>query len=488
MTQNVDSKPLPPASPRTQVAANPTVMDRVDRVLEGLWHFLSSMRVAMVVMLAIAALGVVGSLLIQAPAAVWSEQAARAEWLDGIRPRYGGWTDILATIDFFNIFNSLLFRGLVAFLTISLIACSIHRIPGMVRTATKPRVDVGPAFFEHAPQHEAVVSRQSSADTVAAVEGVFKRRGYRILNADDGVVHVYADKHRWLSFSGLIAHLAIVVILFGAIVGGTWGYRDANFAVAEGATRAVAAEPGLSLELLDFTDSYDTVTGAPIDYASSVLLYKDGQQIDEHVIRVNDPLRYGDTTFYQSGFGQAVRLTVKDQAGNVIASEGVPMDWQLTAEERALGIFPVPATGETLWILGTTGGTDLRVKPGQVLLQLYPSGQETASAQEVVDQGKTAALGDLQVTFDRESQYTRLNVARDPGVTLVWLGALLLFGGFVIRFMFPHKRVWGRIVGRPNGGAVLALATLTQKDVAQGTEFEHIVNDIRTALRTPANG
>ena len=50
----------------------------------------------------------------------------------------------------------------MAALTISLIACSIHRIPGMVRTATKPRVDVGPAFFEHAPQHEAIVVRQTA--------------------------------------------------------------------------------------------------------------------------------------------------------------------------------------------------------------------------------------------------------------------------------------------------------------------------------------
>jgi cytochrome c biogenesis protein len=488
MTQKVDTRPLPPASPQTPAVAAPTFMDRVDRALEGLWHFLSSMRTAMVVMLAIAALGVVGSLLIQAPGAAWADPAAKAEWIDGIRPRFGGWTDVLAFFDLFNIFNSLIFRGLVAFLTISLIACSIHRTPGMVKTATKPRVDVGPAFFEHAPQHEAIVSRISADETKAATEGVLKKHGYRTLDIEDGVIHVYADKHRWLSFSGLIAHLAVVVILIGAIVGGTWGFRDANFSIAEGATRDVAAEAGLSLKLIDFADAYDTTTGAPIDYASTVLLFKDGQQIDQHVIRVNDPLRYKDTTFYQSGFGQAANVTIKDAAGTVLASEGIPFDWQVTAEERPLGIFSVPGTDQTLWLLGTTGGSDPQVKPGQVLVQVFNSGQDTPAAQQLINQGSTSTVGDLQVTFDRESQYTRLNVARDPGVNLVWIGALLLFGGFAIRFMFPHKRVWGRIVSRPNGGAVLALATLTQKDVAQGTEFENLVNDIRTALRTPANG
>jgi cytochrome c biogenesis protein len=464
-------------------------MDRVDQVLEGLWHFLSSMRVAMVVMLAIAVLGVIGSLVIQAPSAVWADPASRADWLDGVRPKFGNLTDPLAAIDAFNVFNSLVFRGLVAFLTISLIACSVHRISGTWRTATKPRVDVGPAFLEHAPQHEAIVSRQSAAETAAAASGVLKKRGYRVLDQDDGTIHVYADKHRWLSFSGLVAHISIVVILAGAIIGGTWGYRDSNFAVAEGSTRAVGAEAGLSLEVLDFMDSYDTTTGAPIDYASTVVLYKDGQKIDEHVIRVNDPLRYKDVTFYQSGFGQAAAVTIKGEDGAVLSSEGLPYEWSITAEERPLAIYSVPDSDKTLWILGTTGSTDPRIKPGQVQVQAWQHGQDNAPiAEQVIDQGKTATVAGFDVTFDRETQYTRLNVARDPGVTLVWLGAILLFGGFAIRFMFPHKRVWGRIVSRPNGGAVLALATLTQKDVAQGTEFEHLVNDIRTALRTPANG
>ncbi len=480
MTQKVETRPA---------TASPSAMDRVDGVLEGLWHFLSSMRVAMVVMLAIAVLGVIGSLVIQAPSTVWADPASRADWLDGIRPTFGGWTDPLAAVDAFNIFNSLIFRGLVAFLTISLIACSVHRTPGMWRTATKPRVDVGAAFFEHAPQHEAIVSRQSASETTAAAQGVLKKRGYRVLDADDGTVHVYADKHRWLSFAGLIAHVSIILILAGAIIGGTWGYRDSGFAVAEGSTRAVGAEAGLALEVLDFMDSYDTTTGQPIDYASTVVLYKDGQKIDEHVIRVNDPLRYKDTTFYQSGFGSAAAMTIKGEDGAVLISEGLPYEWSLSADDRQLAIWSVPDSDKTLWVLGTTGSSDPRIKPGQVEVQVWQHGQDNAPiAQEVIDQGKAASLAGFDVTFDRETQYTRLSVARDPGVTLVWLGSFLLFGGFAIRFMFPHKRVWGRITSRPNGGAVLALATLTQKDVAQGTEFESIVNDIRTALRTPANG
>ena len=64
MTHEVNSRPLPPAGANAPgAAAHPSAMDRVDGGLEGLWHFLTSMRVAMVLMLAIAVLGIFGSLL-----------------------------------------------------------------------------------------------------------------------------------------------------------------------------------------------------------------------------------------------------------------------------------------------------------------------------------------------------------------------------------------------------------------------------------------
>ena len=489
MAHEVDSRPLPPASQATPGAtAGPSIMDRADRGLEGLWRFLTSMRVAMILMLAIAALAIPGTLLRQIPVAALATAQDHADWLDSVRPYYGAWTNPLDTLGLFNVFNSLLFEILVGALTIGLIACSIHRIPGVVRTVTRPRVDVGPAFFEHAPQHEAIVAHQSLADTRAAVEAVLRGRRYRTLVTDDGVGHVYADQYRWLSFSGLAAHLAIVAILLGAIIGGRFGYRDPDFTIAEGGTRAVTTEPGVTMTLVDFTDSYDPVSGAPIDYASQVILYKDNAEIARQTIRVNDPLHYDGLTFYQASYGNAAAMTIKDAAGNQLASGGVPYEYAVTSLERPLGILTIPNTSYVLWVLGTTGNTGDTVHPGQVQLQVYQSGGTTPVADQIVDQGKPASIAGMTITFDRDSQYTRLNVARDPGVPLVWSGALLLFAGFAIRFMFPHKRVWARITGRPNGGAVVGLATLSQKNVAQGTEFEHIVNDIRTALQAPAQG
>jgi cytochrome c biogenesis protein len=463
----------------------PGQLARVDSALDGLWRLLTSMRFAMVLILAIAVLGVVGSLVIQAPAGVLTDAEAKADWINGIRPRFGGWTGLMDQLQLFEIFNSIVFRLLVAALTVSLVACSVHRIPGMIRTATKPRLEIGPGFFEHAPQHESIVVRHSAAETLEIVQRALRARRYRTLASDDGTIHLYADRFRWAPFAGLIGHLSLVVILAGAIVGSAFGYRDSSFTLAEGATLPVAAESGLSIKLIDFSDTYYATTGAPSDYASQVVLYKDGNEVARHTIRVNDPLRYGETTFYQAFFGSAAVMTVKDAKGNVLVSQGVPLAWRTTADDRPVGSVSIPGTNYVAWVVGTLGNGDPTIKPGQMQVELYGSTDGTPVAQQVLDQGKPTTIGDLTVTFDRETQFTGLNVARDPGVILVWLGAVLLFVGFVIRFTLPHKRLWARIVPR-HGGAVLGMASLGNRDAALGTEFEQLVNDVRAALHAPA--
>ena len=474
-----------PAPGPSATPAQAGVMGRVDGALEGLWHLLTSMRVAMILILALAAMAVVGALVIQAPPGVLADPEAKASWLNEIRPKFGGWTGIMDQLQLFQIFNSLVFRFLVAAISVSLVACSVHRVPGMWRTAMKPHVDVGEAFFEHAPQHETVVVRRTPAETLGMLGGELRKHHYRVTTLDDGVVHIYADRFRFTPFLSLAGHLSLVVILAGAIVGSTFGYRDSQFTIAEGATLPVAAEPGLTIQLLDFADSYYPTTGAPADYASQVVLYKDGTEVDRHTIRVNDPLRYGDTTFYQAFFGSAAVMTIKDPAGKTLVSQGVPLAWRTTEDNRPIGSLSIPGTDDVAWIVGTLGTTDTSIQPGQVRVELYgaSSGQQIDST--VVDQGKAATIGGLTVTFEREGQFTGLNVARDPGVPLVWLGGVLLFGGFVLVFFLPHRRLWARIAPR-GSGSVLSIASLGRRDAALGSEFDSLVSDIRTALAASA--
>ncbi len=44
-----------------------------------------------------------------------------------------------------------------------------------------------------------------------------------------------------------------------------------------------------------------------------------------------------------------------------------------------------------------------------------------------------------------EKFYTGLQVAKDPGVLVVWLGCALMVLGICMAFFLSHKRVWCRV-------------------------------------------
>jgi len=43
--------------------------------------------------------------------------------------------------------------------------------------------------------------------------------------------------------------------------------------------------------------------------------------------------------------------------------------------------------------------------------------------------------------------YTGIQVSKDPGVPLVWIGFCLIMMGFILSLFFTHKRIWMKISG-----------------------------------------
>jgi cytochrome c biogenesis protein len=483
MAQNVTTNELAGGSVPAPTAER---MSGVDSALEKLWHFLTSMKLALVLMLAFAALSLVGTLVIQAPAGVMDDPQAKAQWLAEIRPRFGGWTDLMDRLQVFEIFTSVWLRAIGALLAASLIACTVHRIPGTWRTMRHPRVDVGPAFFEHAPQHEAMTFHREPDEVLAEAQSVMKRHHYKTITEGDGTVHLYAVRNNWAPWAGLVAHVSIVVILAGAMIGSMFGFRDSQFMLAEGSTSAIPNTPGATITLNSFKDTYNTTTGAPLDYVSDVTVTQDGQVVAQQLVRVNEPLRYKSISFFQAFFGPAAVVTVKDADDGTLFSEGVALAWTSNNGGNKVGSFTLPDQNLTVWVVATTGPNDPTIKPGQVAVELFKSDTGDAVVQKSIDQGVATEVEGLTFTFDREAKFTGLSVANDPGTPFVWLGCILLVVGFVIRLYVPYRRVWGRMVARPGGGTTLSIAAVGRRDTGFDAEFTTIVTDIRGALTTPA--
>jgi cytochrome c biogenesis protein len=457
----------------------------VDSALEWLWHVLTSMKLALVLLLVFAALSLVGTLVIQAPAGVMDNPQARTEWLASIRPRFGGWTDLMERLQVFAIFGSIWVRAIGALLLASVVACTVHRIPGTWRTTRKPRVNLGPAFFEHAPQHEAMTFQRPPEEVLAEAKKVFKRHHYRTITEDDGSVHLYAVRNNWAPWAGLVAHFSIVIILAGAMLGAIFGFRNSEFILAEGATSAVPTRPGATITLNSFQDTWDPNTGQPLDYVSDVTVSRDGQVVAQQLVRVNEPLRYDGISFFQAFYGPAAVMTVKDAAGATIFSGGVPLSWTANNGGNKVGSLPLSGQTVTAWIVATSGPKDPDVKPGQVAVELYETTTGNAVVQKSIDLGVPTTIEGLSFTFDRETKFTGLAVANDPGTPIVWVGSILLIVGFMIRLYVPHRRVWGLLIARP-GGSSLSIAAVGRRDSSLDAEFTSLVTDIREAMSAQA--
>ena len=456
-------------------------------ILDRIWRIFTSMRTALVLMLLLAGLALIGTLLVQAPPGLAADRQAYGSWLDSVRPKYGGWTTVLDTLQLFAVFSSVWFKGIVVGLTTSILACSLKRFRGLWRTTLHPRTRMTGAFYDRAPHHADVAAPASPAVALAGVRAAFRARRYRTVVEEDGDdIHVYADRFRWGPFGTVMAHLSLVLILVGALVGATWGFRNPDFAATVGSRVDVGNGTGLAVEARSFSDSYYE-NGSPSDYASDLVLYKDGAQVAAQTIRVNQPLRYGGITLYQSFFGASAVMSVSDAAGTQLFGAGVPLLWSSNDGAQRIGQFGLPDQGLTVFVVGAASGeVDPNIKAGEMQLEIYRSGGDGVPiATEIVSQGKPATISGLTYTFDREQQFTGLIVASDPGVQIVWGGAILLVGGLFLVFFFPNRRIWA-CLRRTAQGTELRLGAGSRHDATFGTDFQQLVEDMQLALSGPS--
>jgi len=450
-------------------------------LLDRLWRFFISMRTGLVLILGLGLLSLIGTLLAQAPAELQSDPAAYTSWVASVHSKYGGWTPVFDKLGFFAIFTSIWFKGITVLLTTSILACSVNRAPRLWKIAFHPRVRMGESFFAHAPLKANVLVAAAPDQAMDDVREVLTSHRFRtIADPDDNGLNLYADRFRWGPFGTVVAHLSFVVILLGFFLSATTGFKNTQFTAPVGSKVAVGHETGLTVEAKSFSDVYYP-DGSPKDYASELVLYKNGVEVERQTVRVNHPMKFGGVAFYQSFFGVAASMKVQDAAGKTVFGDAVPLVWASDDGKHSIGKFDIVGKGFSVYVIDNASGqTDPNIKAGQVELEVHQDGKDDPVATQVVDQGKPTTIAGLSYTFERPRQFTGLIVAQDPGAIFVWIGSTLLVIGLFLVFFFPHRRVWVR-VRKTSGGTEILCASTMKRDVAFEPQFHQLVTDIQLA-------
>ena len=76
--------------------------------------------------------------------------------------------------------------------------------------------------------------------------------------------------------------------------------------------------------------------------------------------------------------------------------------------------------------------------------------------------------------------FTGLQVAKDPGVNIVWFGCALMVIGLIMAFFLSHQRVWVRLAQGTDGRVEVVLAgSASRNRLAFEKRFEKLQTGVK---------
>ena len=412
-----------------------------------------------------------------------------ADQLNLLHDRYDaalgpGVVDLLDRLQLFHVFRSGWFSAGLAVLVISIVACTLDRLPRLWRQSADIRVVQPDPYFDPKLPDRAVVMGMAPD----AVSGVLRRHRFHVREVDrDGVRYLYADRHRWTKLATLSTHTGLVLFLVAAAVTSVFG-DEQPLVVGEGESLTVnpIGTPGLLLVRNHAFEAPGFLTGTPTDFTTDLSVYRDGVEIARKTIRVNDPLAVAGYTFHQNGFGPAPDLLIRDRDGQPLWSGPVPMT------ESALGLpyaeLTVPGRDVALALFlrrSADGLGVVAVIPFRILGVDADGKQQLQPLEELaLTRGETAVSEgtDFSIQLRAFSDFTLLIAKHDPGQGIVWTAFGFLIVGLMITFWMPRRRVWARL--DPDGKLSLVWRSDRYVDVMR--EFGRLLDDLVVQRRTPA--
>jgi cytochrome c biogenesis protein len=359
---------------------------------------------------------------------------------------------IYSKLGFFDMYHSWWFIALLYVFSINLICCSIKRLPHVFKFISEPTLVLGEGTRNSFPlKQEVSFSGSIEHAKERFVQFLGKEFSTPVITEHNGEYHLFAQKTAWCRLGVYVVHFSILVIFVGAIIGSLAGYKGFVTIVEGNSVNAFESRSGqrvpLGFEVLceKFNVEFYS-TGAPKEFRSTLTILENGKPVPGYSqvkVIVNEPLTYKGITFYQSSYGQASEggehfVTVTPRNG------GAPQ--KFTVRE---GSVVTLKDGSTFKLLEAT--QEVRpFAPGfsgpAARIELTRKGAEPQTFIAFKNYPDVNAERGDALVFGYEGtnarQYTGLQVAKDPGVWIVWLGCALMVLGIGVAFFMSHKRIW----------------------------------------------
>lgn len=452
------------------------------------WRQLTSMRTALILLLALAAAAVPGS--------VYPQRSADPNGVTQFFKNEPELAKVLDAFQLFDVYTSVWFSAIYILLFVSLIGCVVPRAQVHYK-ALRSAPPAAPRLFSRMPANLVVKSKKTNL--VQAAEQILKAQGYRVVATGKSVA---AERGYLRETGNLVFHYALIGVLIAVGIGGGLSYNGQRVLIegetfVNNLTGYDSISPGtffneshltpFSVKLDKFTVNFDiqnpTNIGTPLDFRAEVTskVGVDGVA-KKGLIRVNEPLGLPNANLYLTGNGYAPVITIRDAKGNVAFSgptaylpqdsnytslgvikvpDALPKQFGIisffypTAEKLTTGaltsIYPDPINPKlTMNVyegdLGLDEGIPRNVYSLDISKMKQVAGGDSGVKGIELDVRETAMLpnGMGTVTFDSLKRYISLDVSYNPGAGWILFFALLALAGLVFSLLVPRRRVWFR--------------------------------------------
>ncbi|MGW4562690.1 cytochrome c biogenesis protein ResB [Streptomyces sp. NPDC004561] len=485
------------------------------------WRQLTSMRVALLLLLLLSLGAIPGSLIPQT--------GADLNKVDDFRKAHKTLAPVYDKLGLFHVYSSVWFSAIYILLFVSLIGCIVPRTWQFVGQL-RGRPPGAPQRLTRLPAYTTWRTEADPEQVREAALALLRKRRFRAHVAGDAVA---AEKGYLREVGNLVFHVALIVLL----VSFAWGqmYKsDGTKLVVEGDGFANAISQyddfksgslfqnddlvPFSFDLKDFTGTYEVTgpnKGTPRTYQAKID-YSQGAYGGNRsaTIKVNSPLHIGDAKVYLVSHGYAPVITVRDGKGKVVYHDAVPLlpldgnvtsngvikvmdgyhDSQGKHDELGFQAFFVPtfdpksgtmlsqfpALVNPLLAVNAYHG-DLGADAGipQSVYQLDKTHMKAFKdskgqlLKKLLQPGDTLTLpnGAGSLTFEKDiKEWAGFEIVQEPGSGWALGGAFAAIFGLAASLFIQRRRVWVRAVRGADGVTVVEMAGLGRSESAKVPE------------------
>ena len=388
---------------------------------------------------------------------------------------------MFSAFGFFDLYHSWWFQALLVLLALNIIICSIDRLSAIWKIVFIKNPTFRISKFRRLKYKEEFCNALST-EHLRESYSRFITRAYgtsRVEKTQKGYC-IFGEKGRWTRLGVYAVHLSIVALLIGALIGSIFGFDGyVNIPEGESVSSVQLGSTNKTLPLDfelrcdDFNVSfYDS--GAPKEYRSSLTILEQGKVIRQKDIIVNDPLRFKGVNMFQSSYG---RMPPRDITLNITSRQSGQLYHQEVSLGKAINLpedvgtlilheFKNSASFQGNPIGEAFSGrlTPKNGKPVEVLLPLrFPS----------FDKMRRGVLV-LSVADVKQRFYTGLQVTKDPGVWLVYMGFMMMIIGCYVTFFMSHQQICVEVVADAYSSRVIVRGAANKNKLGMENKVKKI--------------